>query len=537
MIENGARNADFGPDRFGFRDLAAINWNFGAPQLYEQALQRHEALIAAHGPLVADTGVHTGRSPKDKFIVRDARTESVVWWENNNAMKSEHFDVLLADFLAHAKGRTLFAQDLYAGADPGLRLRTRVFTEFAWHSLFIRNLLIRPPAEDLGAFVPDLTIVDLPSFRADPKRHGARTETVIACDFSRKILLIGGSSYAGEMKKAVFTVLNYLLPAKQVMPMHCSANTGRDGDTAIFFGLSGTGKTTLSADPHRTLIGDDEHGWGKSGVFNFEGGCYAKAVKLSREAEPEIHSTTERFGTVMENVTLDPDSRTADFDDDSKTENTRIAYPLHFIANASETGRAGHPKNIIMLTCDAFGVLPPIAKLDPVQAMYHFLSGYTAKVAGTEKGVTEPQATFSTCFGAPFMPLHPTVYGNLLRDLVARHHVDCWLVNTGWTGGKFGVGRRMPIRVTRRLVAAALDGSLQRADFRTDPHFGLAVPAQVPGVEPHILDPIKTWRHKGEFAEVAGRLVQMFRDNFKQFETLADERVRAAGPTPRIALA
>ena len=537
MIENGARNADFGAERFGFRDLAAVNWNFGAPQLYEQALQRHEALIAAHGPLVADTGVHTGRSPKDKFIVRDAKTESIVWWDNNNAMRSEHFDALLADFIAHADGKTLFAQDLYAGADPALRLRTRVFTEYAWHSLFIRNLLIRPPAEDLGAFVSDLTIVDLPSFRADPKRHGARTETVIACDFSRKIVLIGGSSYAGEMKKAVFTVLNYLLPPKQVMPMHCSANTGRDGDTAIFFGLSGTGKTTLSADPHRILIGDDEHGWSKSGVFNFEGGCYAKAIKLSREAEPEIYSTTERFGTVMENVTLDPETRTPDFDDDSKTENTRIAYPLHFIANASATGRAGHPKNIIMLTCDAFGVLPPIAKLDPAQAMYHFLSGYTAKVAGTEKGVTEPQATFSTCFGAPFLPLHPTVYGNLLHDLVARHHVDCWLVNTGWTGGKFGVGRRMPIRVTRRLVAAALDGSLQRADFRTDPHFGLAVPAQVPGVEPHILDPIKTWRNKGEFAEVAGRLVQMFRDNFKRFETHADERVRAAGPTPRIALA
>jgi phosphoenolpyruvate carboxykinase (ATP) len=319
--------------------------------------------------------------------------------------------------------------------------------------------------------------------------------------------------------------------------MHCSANTGRDGDSAIFFGLSGTGKTTLSADPHRTLIGDDEHGWGRNGIFNFEGGCYAKAIKLSREAEPEIYATTERFGTVMENVTLDPVSRIPDFDDQSKTENTRIAYPLNFIANASATGRAGHPKNIIMLTCDAFGVLPPIAKLDPAQAMYHFLSGYTAKVAGTEKGVTEPQATFSTCFGAPFLPLHPTVYGELLRDLVARHHVDCWLVNTGWTGGKFGAGRRMPIRVTRRLVAAALDGSLQRADFRTDPYFGLAVPGQVPGVEPHILEPIKTWRNKAEFAEVAGRLVQMFRDNFKRFETHADERVRAAGPNPRIALA
>ena len=404
-------------------------------------------------------------------------------------MTPAHFDVLLADFIAHAKGKTLFAQDLYGGADPQLRLGARVFTEYAWHSLFIRNLLIRPPVEELGTFVPELTIVDLPSFRADPKRHGARSETIIACDFTRKIVLIGGTSYAGEMKKSVFTVLNYLLPAKQVMPMHCSANVGHGGDSAIFFGLSGTGKTTLSADPHRTLIGDDEHGWGRAGIFNFEGGCYAKAIKLSREAEPEIYATTERFGTVMENVTLDPASRIPDFDDaiEDREHAHRLSAQFHRQRVGDRPRRP--PKNIIMLTCDAFGVLPPIAKLDAAQAMYHFLSGYTAKVAGTEKGVTEPQATFSTCFGAPFLPLHPTVYGELLRDLVARHHVDCWLVNTGWTGGKFGAGRRMPIRVTRRLVSAALDGSLQRADFRTDPYFGLAVPGQVPGVEPHILEP------------------------------------------------
>jgi phosphoenolpyruvate carboxykinase (ATP) len=470
-------------------------------------------------------------------VVRDANTEGLVWWDNNNAMSVEHFDALLADFIAHAKGKTLFAQDLCAGADPALRLRVRVFTEYAWHSLFIRNLLIRPPVEDLATFIPELTIVDLPSFRADPTRHGARSETIIACDFSRKIVLIGGTSYAGEMKKSVFTVLNYLLPAKQVMPMHCSANTGHDGDSAIFFGLSGTGKTTLSADPNRTLIGDDEHGWGRSGIFNFEGGCYAKAIKLSREAEPEIYATTERFGTVMENVTLDPLTHAPDFDDSSKTENTRIAYPLDFIANASASGRDGRPRNIVMLTCDAFGVLPPIAKLDPAQAMYHFLSGYTAKVAGTEKGVTEPQATFSTCFGAPFMPRHPSVYGNLLRDLIEKHHVDCWLVNTGWTGGKYGVGRRMPIRVTRRLLAAALDGSLNRANFRSDPYFGLAVPTSVPGVEPHILEPIKTWASKAEFAETAKRLVGMFKDNFTKFERHVDEEVRGAGPAPRINLA
>jgi phosphoenolpyruvate carboxykinase (ATP) len=537
MIETGQRNSDHGADRFGFAGLAAVHWNLGAPQLYEFALENGEARVAAFGPLVADTGVHTGRSPKDKFIVRDANTDPIVWWENNNTMSGEHFDTLLADFLAHAAGKTLFAQDLQGGADPSLRVNARVFTEFAWHSLFIRNLLIRPTVEQLASFVPDLTIVDLPSFRADPKRHGVRSETIIACDFTRRVVLIGGSSYAGEMKKAVFTYLNYALPARKTMPMHCSANTNAQGETAIFFGLSGTGKTTLSADPSRVLIGDDEHGWSRNGVFNFEGGCYAKAIKLSREAEPQIYATTERFGTVMENVTLDPVTRLPDFDDESRTENTRIAYPLDFIANASVTGRAGHPRNIIMLTCDAFGVLPPIAKLDPAQAMYHFLSGYTAKVAGTEKDVREPQATFSTCFGAPFMPLHPTVYGNLLRDLLERHHVDCWLVNTGWTGGKFGVGRRMPIRVTRRLLGAALDGSLQRADFRTDPYFGLAVPKFVPGVEPHILDPVRTWRHKAEFAETAGRLVKMFRDNFQKFESQTDDHVRSAGPAPRIALA
>jgi phosphoenolpyruvate carboxykinase (ATP) len=537
MIETGEHNPQFGADRFGFRGLAGVHWNLDAPQLYEFALQGREAHIASHGALVADTGVHTGRSPKDKFIVRDAATDTIVWWDNNNAMSAEHFDRLLEDFREHVRGKTLFAQDLYGGADPALRVKARVFTEYAWHSLFIRNLLIRPPREELPAFVPELTIVDLPSFRADTKRHGSRTETIIACDFVRKIVLIGGTSYAGEMKKAVFTFLNYVLPQKNIMPMHCSANSGKNGDTAIFFGLSGTGKTTLSADPDRVLIGDDEHGWGKSGVFNFEGGCYAKAIRLSREAEPEIYSTTERFGTVMENVALDQGSHEPDFDDDSKTENTRIAYPLHFIKNASPTGRAGPPRNVIMLTCDAFGVLPPIAKLDPAQAMYHFLSGYTAKVAGTEKGVTEPSATFSTCFGAPFMPLHPTVYGNLLRNLVERHHVDCWLVNTGWTGGLVGVGRRMPIRVTRRLLTAVLEGSLRKTEFRTDPHFGLAVPKEVPGVEPHVLDPVKTWRNKGEFAETASRLIQMFRDNFRKFEEHTDSHVHAAGPRSRMAQA
>ena len=534
MKQTGVFNPQCGAEAFGFRDLAAVHWNLQAPQLYGEALKRGEAKIAAGGALVAETGVHTGRSPKDKFVVRDADTESKVWWDNNGGISGEQFELLLTDFIAHARGKELFAQDLYAAADPAARIKARVFGEYAWHSLFIRNLLIRPEMAELATYRPDLTIVDLPSFRADPARHGCRSQTVIACDFARRIVLIGGTSYAGEMKKSVFTYLNYVLPEAGVMPMHCSANSGGRGEVAVFFGLSGTGKTTLSADPTRVLIGDDEHGWGRAGVFNFEGGCYAKAIKLSREAEPEIYATTERFGTVMENVILDPITAMPDFDDSSKTENTRIAYPLDFIENASTTGRDGPPKNIVMLTCDAFGVLPPIAKLDPAQAMYHFLSGYTAKVAGTEKGVTEPQATFSTCFGAPFMPRHPSVYGNLLRDLIEKHHVDCWLVNTGWTGGKVGAGRRMPIRVTRRLLSAALDGSLNKANFRTDPFFGLAVPTAVPGVEPHILEPFRTWRNKAEFAETARKLVGMFKDNFAKFEKHVDEEVRGAAPAPRV---
>jgi phosphoenolpyruvate carboxykinase (ATP) len=478
--------------------------------------------------LAAETGVHTGRSPKDKFIVADALTEGAVWWDNNDPMSKEQFDTLLADFIDHAKGKDLFAQDLYGGADPAFRVKTRVFTELAWHSLFIRNMLIRPAAEELLSFAPELTIVDFPSFKSDPARHGCRTETVVAIDFTRKIVLIGGTSYAGEIKKSVFTYLNFVLPVSNTMPMHCSANVGPAGDVAIFFGLSGTGKTTLSADPARTLIGDDEHGWSKEGVFNFEGGCYAKAIKLSREAEPEIYATTERFGSVMENVVLDPLTRKPDFGDDSKTENTRIAYPLDFIPNASATGRAGHPKNIVMLTCDAFGVLPPIAKLDANQAMYHFLSGYTAKVAGTEKGVREPEATFSTCFGAPFIPRHPLVYGNILRDLIAQNHVDCWLLNTGWTGGKYGVGHRMPIRVTRRLLAAALDGELNRMPFHTEPYFGLVVPTMAPGVESELLKPIKTWASKDDYEATATKLAYMFRDNFVKFEMHVDATVKLA---------
>ena len=531
----GHVNAAHGADKFGLQRLKAVHWNLEAARLYEESLKRGESQIARGGALCADTGSHTGRSPKDKFVVRDALTENTVWWDNNGAISSGQFDVLLADFLKHAEGRELFAQDLYGGADPAHRVKARVFTEFAWHSLFIRNLLIRPEAAEIASYVPELTIVDLPSFRADPKRHGCRSETVIAIDFTRKIVLIGGTAYAGEMKKSVFTYLNYTLPTKGVVPMHCSANVGRNDDPAVFFGLSGTGKTTLSADPDRTLIGDDEHGWSKEGIFNFEGGCYAKTIKLSAEAEPQIYAASQRFGTVLENIVMDSISREVDFDDQTKTENTRSAYPLDFIPNASRTGRAGTPKNIVMLTADAFGVMPPIAKLTPAEAMYHFLSGYTAKVAGTERGLVGVQPEFSTCFGSPFLPRHPSEYANLLRDFIAKHHVDCWLVNTGWTGGGYGVGRRMPIRVTRRLLTAALDGSLNRADFRRDPYFGFAVPTSVPGVEPHILYPVKTWQDKAAFAETAKNLIGMFAKNFEKFEAHVDDAVKAAAPTNSLA--
>jgi phosphoenolpyruvate carboxykinase (ATP) len=529
------RNGAWGADKFGFRDLAAVHWNHTAPGLYEHALSRGEAAIVQGGALCAETGVHTGRSPKDKHIVADALTENTVWWDGNRRLTQASFQLLYEDFIEHARGRTLFAQDLYGGAHPGFRIRTRVFTELAWHSLFIRQLLIRPVEPELEDFVPELTIVDLPSFRADPKRHGVRTDTVIAVDFSRKIILIGNSSYAGEMKKSVFTTLNFYLPARGVMPMHCSANVGKDGDVALFFGLSGTGKTTLSADPNRVLIGDDEHGWGPDGVFNFEGGCYAKCINLSEDAEPEIYAATNRFGAVLENVAFDPRSRVPDYEDASRTENTRSAYPLDFMPRASRTGRAGHPRNIIFLTADAFGVMPPIAKLTPAQAMYHFLSGYTAKVAGTEKGLVGVQPDFSTCFGAPFLPRPPAEYGNLLRDYISRHNVDCWLVNSGWTGGAYGVGRRMPIKVTRGLVTGALDGSLRDASYRTDPYFGFSVPTSVAGIEPHILYPMKTWKEKAAFDETARKLVRMFQENFVKFEKHVDAEIRSAAPEVRIA--
>lgn len=499
-----------------------------AAQLYEQALKRNEGLIARSGALVVETAPHTGRSPNDKFIVRDALTDKSVWWDNNQSMSPAQFDRLYDDMSQHMRERDIFTQNLLCCAAREHQLRIRVHAEFAWHSLFIRNLLIRPARAEMRA-APDLTILVLPSFRANPTRHGCRSETVIALDFTRRAALIGGTRYAGEIKKAVFTFLNFILPAHGVLPMHCAANDHRSG-AAVFFGLSGTGKTTLSADPQRALVGDDEHGWGENGVFNFEGGCYAKAIRLSREFEPEIHAASQRFGAILENVGIDPETRHVDFDDDSKTENTRIAYPLEFISNASSEGRAGHPKNIIMLTCDAFGVLPPIARLDPAQAMYHFLSGYTARVAGTENGLREPQAAFSTCFGAPFMPRHPSEYGNLLRERIARHGANCWLLNTGWTGGRFGEGKRMPIATTRALLRAALDGALARGAYRRDPYFGLETPLAAPGVDVSLLDPAATWSSREDYGKTVRKLVEMFHANFEPFAPFVDQEVQAAAP-------
>jgi len=520
-------------DQQGISTGAVQYWNLGTAPLVEAALANGEGILAKDGPLVVKTGKHTGRSASDKFIVRDAETESTVWWGKTNVpMTPEHFAALKADFFA-ALGQKdkLYIADLFGGSQPEHRVNVRIINEFAWHNLFIRTLLVRPGADELAGFMPEYTIIDLPTFRADPARHGSRSETVIAVNFTEKLILIGGTRYAGEMKKSVFGILNYLLPTRGVMPMHCSANIGPNGDTAVFFGLSGTGKTTLSADASRTLIGDDEHGWSDTAVFNFEGGCYAKMINLSAEAEPEIFATTKRFGTVLENVVIDEETREIDLNDNSLAENSRGSYPIDFIPNASEKNLGPVPKNIIFLTADAYGVLPPIARLTPDQAMYHFLSGYTARVAGTEIGVTEPSATFSTCFGAPFMPRHPSVYGNLLKERINKGGVTCWLVNTGWTGGKYGVGQRMPIKVTRALLNAALDGSLNDAEFRTDPNFGFQVPVAVPGVDKTILDPRATWNDKAAYDETAGKLVKQFVDNFAQFENHVDASVREAALT------
>ncbi len=528
MKQSGTWNTAFGTEASGLTALAAAHWNYDVETLYQAALEKGEGVATDMGALSVTTGQHTGRSATDKFIVRDQATEDTIWWDNNKSMTAEQFNVLHQDFLDQVKDREIYVQDLFGGADPAYRIKVRVFTEFAWHALFIRHLLRGPEIAELAEFVPELTIINLPSLKADPARHGTSSETVIALDFARGIVLIGNTQYAGEIKKSVFSALNYFLPEKGVMPMHCSANSG-DG-SALFFGLSGTGKTTLSSDAGRTLIGDDEHGWSDDGIFNFEGGCYAKTIRLSAEAEPEIHAATQMNGAVLENVVLDPQTNKPDFDDATLTENGRVAYPIHFIANASDTGMAANPENVIMLTADASGVLPPISRLTPAQAMYHFLSGYTAKVAGTEKGVVGTQATFSTCFGAPFMPRHPSIYGNLLKQKIAAHDATCWLVNTGWTGGSYGVGSRMPIKATRALLNAALDGSLNEAEMRTDPNFGFEVPLSVAGVDDRLLDPRETWADKQAYDIEACSLVAKFIENFEKFEDHVDGSILSAAP-------
>jgi len=507
-------------EKLGIVGTKAAHYNLLEPALIQAALAREEGDLGQGGTLLVSTGKFSGRSPKDKFTVAEPSVMDSIWWENNQPMEPAAFSALREDMFAYLKDREVFVQDLHAGAEAKYRFNIRQIHEYAWHNLFIRHMLRRPAPDELDGFEPEFTIVNCPGFTADPAKHGCRSGTVISVSFEHRLVLIGGTGYGGENKKSVFSILNYLLPEKGVMPMHCSANhaIGDPEDTAVFFGLSGTGKTTLSADPGRTLLGDDEHGWSDDSTFNFEGGCYAKTIHLSEEAEPEIFATTSKFATVIENMVYDPRTRALDFEDDSIAANMRCAYPLHYISNASKTGIGGQPKNIIMLTCDAYGVLPPIARLTPAQAMYHFLSGFTSKVAGTELGVTEPQPTFSACFGAPFMPRRPEVYGNLLRDKIAKSGAHCWLVNSGWTGGAFGTGSRMPIKATRALLTAALDGSLNQGEFRTDENFGFDVPVSVQGVDNSLLDPKSTWADKSAYDAAAAKLMVMFADNFAQYE-------------------
>ncbi len=507
-----------------------IHANLTTPALVEQALRRSEGVLTDAGAFAAITSPHTGRSPKDKFVIEEPGAADRIWWERNPRLDPAAFERLHEDVRAYLDARELFVQDLFGGADPAYRLPVRFITPNAWHALFVRNMFIRAVTAELAQFRPGFTVLHAPDFQADPARHGTRTGTFIVLNFAKKLVLIGGTRYAGEMKKSIFTALNYVLPAQGVMPMHCSANVGPGGDTAIFFGLSGTGKTTLSADPSRRLIGDDEHGWSDRGVFNFEGGCYAKVIRLRPDTEPEIFAASRMFGTVLENVALDPIQRSVDYDSDRITENTRACYPIHYIPNHQPSGSGGTPRNIVFLTADAFGVLPPIARLSADQAMYHFLSGYTAKVAGTERGVTEPSATFSACFGAPFLPLHPGVYARMLGERISRHRVRVWLVNTGWTGGPYGAGARMKLAYTRAMVSAALGGALDDVSYRADPVFGVEVPTEVPGVPTEVLTPRLTWADPAAYDAQARKLARMFRENFEQYRAQVPESVRAAGP-------
>jgi len=531
--EFGPFVSPYGLKNHGIQNFGMAFWNFPTPALYEQAVRRGEATLAHGGALVTRTGHHTGRSPNDKFVVDEPESRDSVWWGNvNRPMTEAQFDGLHRRMLAYLQGRDIFIQDCFAVADPELRFPIRVITETAWHNLFARNMFFWASREDIKTFKPEFTVIQAPRFHAEPETDGTRSGVFIVIHFAKRLVLIGGTSYAGEIKKSIFSILNYMLPAKGILPMHCSANQGPNGETAIFFGLSGTGKTTLSADSSRTLIGDDEHGWGPKGVFNFEHGCYAKVINLSAQAEPEIYATTRRFGTILENVMMHMDERRLDLDDGSLTENTRASYPLSHIPNASPSGVGGHPKNIVMLTCDAFGVMPPVSKLTPEQAMYHFLSGYTAKLAGTEAGVKEPQDVFSTCFGAPFLPRKPTVYADLLGKKMAEHKATCWLVNTGWSGGGVGVGARIKIAHTRAMVNAILDGKLDGVPMTKDPNFGVMVPQSCPDVPAEILSARNTWKDKAAYDATARDLTRRFAKNFQQFEDQVDEKVRAIAIRP-----
>lgn len=524
-------NAPQGLEQHGLYNLDEIFWNLPTAALYEQALRRREGSMAHLGPLVVRTGHHTGRSAGDKFIVDETGSHDHIWWGTINKPIDEHsFDVLHQRMASYLQMKEVYVQDCYAGADPDYRMPVRIITETAWHSLFARNMFIQATPDELRSHEPGFTVINSPRFHAIPPQDHTRSETFILVNFRKRLVLIGGTSYAGEIKKSIFSVMNFLLPDKGVLPMHCSANTSKDGGSALFFGLSGTGKTTLSADPARKLIGDDEHGWSDNGIFNFEGGCYAKMIRLSRENEPEIYSVTQRFGTVLENVTLCSATRRLDLDDDSLTENTRGAYHISAIPNAQPDGRCGHPENVIFLTCDAFGVLPPVAKLSPKQAMFHFISGYTARVAGTEKGVTEPEPVFSACYGAPFMPLHPRRYAELLGERLRRHGTRVWLINTGWIGGPVGTGERIAIPLTRAMVNAVLDGKLDQVATRTDPVFGFEVPLSCPGVPDHVLDPRNSWQDRDAYDAQAKKLAIMFTENFSQFSEETSEEIAAAGP-------
>ena len=532
LVQHLGNVSQHGVEQHGIHNVGNVYWNLATPALYELIVRRREGLIAHLGPIVVRTGQHTGRSPNDKFVVKEPSSDDKIWWGKvNKPFDPSKFETLYHRMLAYVQGKDLFVQDCFAGADPEYRVPIRVISETAWHSLFARNMFISPQPFELASHVPEFTVIDVPYFSAVPSLDGTNSEAFIVVDFGRGLVLIGGTCYAGEIKKSVFTILNFLLPQEHVLSMHCSANQGASGDVALFFGLSGTGKTTLSADPKRRLIGDDEHGWSERGIFNFEGGCYAKVIHLSRDAEPEIYETTRRFGTVLENVAIDVSTRRLDLDDATLTENTRAAYPIRYMPNIVWPGVAGHPRNIMFLAADAFGVLPPIARLTADQAMYHFLSGYTAKIAGTEVGLgTEPEATFSTCFGAPFMALHPSVYARLLGEKIATHDVRCWLVNTGWTGGPFGVGQRMKIAYTRAMINAALSGNLDDVPLRSDPIFGVQVPERCPGVPVEVLNPRATWANGEAYDEQARTLAGRFADNFRQFAAMVPEEVRQASP-------